>query len=1081
MIVIIDKVMNYTPSVNIEKTAFDEQNYIITQNARCVVGNIINSFNSGIHSFNIIGSYGTGKSSFILAFKHSLENPHYKLTDNIGQFNGFKKFKLLPIVGEYESIKNNILKHLPKEYSSKNLFEALSSYYDYVSAKDEFLFIAIDEFGKILEYASKNNPEKELYTLQQLAEFVNDSTKNIILLTTLHQNFSSYSKGLSESQRNEWIKVKGRFGEIVFNEPVEQLLHLAASRLEQRTSRKLNISFKELYDIAKESKFISATFEYEVAEKLYPLDMFAAQALTLAIQRYGQNERTLFSFLESYGSGSLKDFTDHPTKTYNLANVYDYIAYNFYSYLSEVNSDSSSWSAMRIALEKVEGFLDIECVSDASKIIKSIGLLNLFGSAGTCMSKDKFCFYVKNALGIDAPKTLLTLLENYQIIRYAKYKSQYVIFDGTDVNIEEELLQASGRVPRSKDIVSKLAKHFDLPFEFANSAYFQKGTPRYFEYTISEEPSVIIPANEIDGYINLIFNKDEKIVEKIIACSSICEEAMLYAYFKKTDTIIDHIWEIDKLENVLYLSIDDKDTVAKKELNLLLTFEKEQLNRAVLDSLFSFHDDVIWIHKGKIISIKDKTHFNKLLSIMSNEVYSHTPIFINEMVNKHKPSGSMSLARVKYLEHLLENYNTKDLGFDENKFPPEKTIYKTLLQNTNIHRSQFGVYDLVAPEPENSFFELWEACEAFMRNTSDKPKKIGELSKVLKSRPLKLKQGFIDLWLPTYLIMKRNDYSLYDSNGTYIPVINREVLDILQRNANDFSVKAFNVDGVKLNLFNQYRKFVGATADAEFSTNSLIETIRPFLVFYKKLDKYTKHTKKLNKSTSIKFRDVIANAKDPEKTFFEDLPRALGFKESKIAENDEALKRYVELIQTAIRDLRSCYMGLIDRLENTIVDALNLKSDDFFIYQKELISQYDSIKTHLLTNKQKAFLNRVIDTTSDKKSWFESICYVVLDKKLDTLLDEEEEYLIDNLVFSFKDLRKYVDISKLNIKENDNFFRFELISKEGGIQPQIVTLSAHKEDKVIELENKINLLLSGDNDVEVYALLNILKKKMNHE
>ena len=93
----------------------------------------------------------------------------------------------------------------------------------------------------------------------------------------------------------------------------------------------------------------------------------------------------------------------------------------------------------------------------------------------------------------------------------------------------------------------------------------------------------------------------------------------------------------------------------------------------------------------------------------------------------------------------------------------------------------------------------------------------------------------------------------------------------------------------------------------------------------------------------------------------------------------------------------------------------------------------------------------------------------------------KEEYLIDNLIFLFKDLLKYVDLSKLNIQKDDKFFRFELISKEGGVQPQIVTLNIQKENKALELEKKINLLLSGDNDIEVFALLNILKKKMNHE
>jgi hypothetical protein len=226
---------------------------------------------------------------------------------------------------------------------------------------------------------------------------------------------------------------------------------------------------------------------------------------------------------------------------------------------------------------------------------------------------------------------------------------------------------------------------------------------------------------------------------------------------------------------------------------------------------------------------------------------------------------------------------------------------------------------------------------------------------------------------------------------------------------------------------------------------------------------------------------VLARAKDPEKTFFEDLPRALGLKESQLLENQEVLKRYVELIQSAIRDLRSCYIGLIDRLENAIINALNLKSTEFTSYQKELAIQFSSVKTYLLTNKQKAFLSRVSAPTTDRKTWFESISYIILDKKLENLLDEEEEYLIDNLIFSFKNLLKYVDISKYKVDEESKFFRVELISKEGELTPQVITLNSKKECMAIDLEAKINKLLTGEDDVEIYALLNILKRKMSYE
>lgn len=109
---------------------------------------------------------------------------------------------------------------------------------------------------------------------------------------------------------------------------------------------------------------------------MYPLDIFAAQALTLSIQRYGQNERTLFSFLEATGQGSLHHFKEKENTTYSLADVYDYDIYNFYSYLSEVNADSTAWTAIRVSLECVESLFEGETATDAMKLIKTIGMFN---------------------------------------------------------------------------------------------------------------------------------------------------------------------------------------------------------------------------------------------------------------------------------------------------------------------------------------------------------------------------------------------------------------------------------------------------------------------------------------------------------------------------------------------------------------------------------------------------------------------------------------------------------------------------------------------------------------------------------
>ena len=87
--------------------------------------------------------------------------------------------------------------------TSGNALKRLNALYSETQKQNEFLVIVVDEFGKILEHAAKGNPEEEMYFLQKLTEFANDTDKNVLLLTTLHQSFTAYSKDLSKSQRQE--------------------------------------------------------------------------------------------------------------------------------------------------------------------------------------------------------------------------------------------------------------------------------------------------------------------------------------------------------------------------------------------------------------------------------------------------------------------------------------------------------------------------------------------------------------------------------------------------------------------------------------------------------------------------------------------------------------------------------------------------------------------------------------------------------------------------------------------------------------------------------------------------------------
>jgi hypothetical protein len=1074
--------MKFALSTNIKTVQYSDFHYIPTSNARRVLGTLLVDYSVGIHCFNLVGTYGTGKSSFLAALERDLMQNTKVLFDNKGQFNNYKKFQFLNIVGDYSSLSSLLSDELKIDnLNSKEIFSCLDAKLKQHKEKKEFLLLVIDEFGKILEHAANQNPEKELYFLQQLAEFVNHPKHdNIIMIATLHQNFGAYSRKLNEQQRNEWEKVKGRFKEIVFSEPVEQLLHLAATQIESSNKKIVSEkNFDTLFQLAKTTKFISNDFEIGIAKKLYPLDILSAFALTHAIQRYGQNERSLFSFLSSKDRNSINNFEPTATKVYNLSNVYDYIIYNFHSYLSEVNTDSANWRAIRVALERVEGLFEIEQVENASKVVKTIGLCNLFGTSAT-FNNDALCQYAIFALGIEQPQNIIKQLVDLKIIRFAKYKSQYIIFEGTDINIEDELYKAAGQISRPIDFVEDLNEYFEFKVVQANASYYKTGTPRFFEYKLSSQAQTHTLSNDIDGFINLVFADSQEAKEYLIETSKTCNNAALYVYFNNVSKIINHLYEIQKLEYVQKMLVDDK--IADREIQNLIAYEKDILNKEINQSLMSFSKKIEWYYKGEKKKITSQADFNKLLSAVCDDVYFSTPEIQNELFNKQKVNSAISLARVTLLNTLIDDtcVMQNDLGFDEDKFPPEKTIYYSLLKNTGIHREINGTFALCAPN-NDSIKDLWNECESFFNSAVEKQRKLGELIKILRAAPFKLKQGFLDFWIPIYLIIKKQDYSLYDSEGRYIPNLNREVLDLLQKSPNEFSIKTFAVEGIKIDFFNQYRNLINLNDSELITQNSFLQTIKPFLAFYNGLNDFAKNTQNFDKPQTAKFRNVLAKAKDPEKTFFEDLPAVFGFKNDSLAINQEFMTQYQDLIKDAIRELRSCYFNLINKIEENVIEVLGLQSNNFTEYKIEINNRFKGIKTNLLSNKQKSFLNRLLMSQSDKTLWYESICFVVFDKPLVSIKDNEVALLIETLRHLFVALTKFVDISKMaNKNSNAEIYQFELVSTKGTIRPQSYILPENQKEKTNDLEAKINQILTGDENLDVCTLLRILKEKVKN-
>lgn len=1071
---------NYTPSVNIIRDAQKELKYVVTKNAENSAIKILSDFNNGFHSFSIIGSYGTGKSSFLWAFQQTLTAK--KVLFNLNLPKGLNKVKVVNLVGSYNSLIQSFNEQysIEKDFSNnQKLFDAIFQQYSKLG-KNGLLVIIIDEFGKNLEYAANNNPEKEMYFIQQLAEFINDSSRNILLLTSLHQGLDTYASKLTDGQKNEWRKVKGRLQEITFNEPVEQLLSLASNHFVQQLGKTKETEYsKSLIQLQKNKNIFSTKESYfeGLKNSLSPLDIFSAYILTLSLQKYGQNERSLFSFLLASDDLGLND-SNRKEIGFSISSVYDYLLSNYYQLLTTTaTSDYSKWNSIRDSLQRIEVIDDIDFLV-TEDLLKTIGLLQIFSSKGAKIDEEFLINYLSNKFKVNKVRTAIKLLEKHKIIRYFKFNFSYKLFDGTDLDIEEELARVENQVPEVLDLVNKLETHFDFPIVTAKSNSYKTGTPRLFEYRLSKSPISEIPFGEIDGFINLIFNTKLN-VEKIKRITKNNEKAIIYGFFKNTNKISAALYEIEKTKQVLKNIEDDGDRVAIRELQKILKSNQILLNHYVLDTLFN-KNDVEWIYKGTTLKIYNKKDLNKQLSVICEDIYNQTPIIKNELFNKHKPSGAIGGARNNYFEALTTNFDKKDLGFDKGKFPPEKTIYYTLLQKNEIHIKTKTGYTLSKPNRNSEIYRVWQVCEDFLSSAKTEAKNITDLINTLTSAPFKMKQGVVDFWIGTFLFIRRGDYALY-SEGTFKPYINKQELHLICRSPELYTIKSFELNDLRLSFFNKYREFLKQEDSKALNINSFIESIRPILLTYRDLIPYAKKTNRISQD-AIRLREAIQFAQDPEKVFFDEFPKALGFNTSDLSKSNENFDDYIFKFQRTLDEIKNAYNELLNRIEKFIVSEVIGRKCDFNIYKEEISKRFTSLKEHQLLPNQKMFLQRINSPLNDRDSWLASIAQALIDKPLTAIEDRDENILKDNLKQIIKELDNLSELEKLNFDtDKEEVFKIDFTTKKKGLIPHLVRIPKTKIEKSQKIIDLIHKELGKDKQMRIAILAKLLKEELDNE
>lgn len=262
------------------------------------------------------------------------------------------------------------------------------------------LLVVIDELGKLLEYAALNPQASDIFLLQELAEATRRTRPAFFLITILHQAFERYAERLGRREREEWTKIQGRFEDLPFQEPNEQVLHILQSVFVQD---KKSSDYKTLNDYG--IKLGNQAFDLNLCGLLerreaasllrdcLPLHPTVALALGGIFRRFGQNERSLFAFLTSNEPFGVSEFLR--TAVWNakdrelirLDRVYDYVVSAMGSALY-TGADGRKWAEIDTAIHRVSDPTELEI-----RLLKTISLLYLMSDAANMKNSREMLRY----------------------------------------------------------------------------------------------------------------------------------------------------------------------------------------------------------------------------------------------------------------------------------------------------------------------------------------------------------------------------------------------------------------------------------------------------------------------------------------------------------------------------------------------------------------------------------------------------------------------------------------------------------------------------------------------------------------
>lgn len=1055
-------------SINIEQDLIKNsviEEYILTAQAREILGRILFLLegNSPSRAWTLTGPYGSGKSYFGLFLMNILGKSQKAHTLSIHQLstidpllaskaqtilNNNHSLGLLPIpiTGYKASISECVkhgyllalqrfngdeqirllideLKEWPSEIRSREISKWLAKLQDTITHPKfgySGTLIVFDELGKALEYAASHPENEDIYLLQEIAELANRSEKKpMVFIGILHQAFERYVSFLDSKTQREWNKIQGRFEDIPFQEPPIQQIRLITNSIDITNFHSLDEIKPIILNYAEEvvnnnwHPLLMSKEEFiELSLKSYPLHPSVLIALPFLFKRLAQNERSIFVYLTSHEPYSFQYLLENRRlgDFIRLPDIFDYLSANYQSRLYA----SGRGRAITESLEKIN--ISPLLTKLEIDVIKTIGILNWLSDICQVQANEGAVF---NALRsptnqIEQIQAAIDNLQTHSQIVYRRFNKTFTIWQGSDVDIDERILQAQQTLRGGFSLASAMQEFMPFRPVIARRHSFQTGTLRVFDVQyLDQENKEYIVHYEDSFYSGKIFlcmasNPVEKqdFINWAVKDKCATQLDSLIGVTQPPGHIRELINELRCLhwvkENTLELH---GDPVARKELRVrILTIQ--QLIRNELEKSFSHHQlnqsqETYWFHNGKSVSSKNSDSLSQIVSNICDKLYSLSPKLHNEILNRNNLSSQGAAARRNLVEGIL--FHSKEINLGIQGYPPERSMYESLIKSDNLHiRTDEGEWQLSNPvenDPLN-LYPTWKALEKETFSDHPDPEPLSELFKKLHMPPYGIPYGTLPVIFCVFFHCHMGEIYLY-REGTLLPNPQMPEWELLLRRPDLFSVSGYQVSGSRQAIIQRLAK--GFQVKPQ-----VMEVVRSIVLGINSLPEFTKNTNQLSKHAKA-VRNAIQNAKSPEKLLFIKLPQSLGlelFDHNDV--EDDKLDIFFDHLNVVFRELIQKKSDVITNARDELLSAFGFGTgeDGWQSFQTKAYL----IKDYVTNPRFLPIINRVTDNHNPQNK-LENVLGLIMNRPVDSWSDLDVKNFpnqVNNLGLLFKSYVKEI-------------------------------------------------------------------------